>query len=243
MLLDRYYEAIDDLFLKVRQTQRENIEKAGKMIAESVENGGCIHVAPIVHGVDGDIIHRGGGPSFYRRFNYKLNVENVTRERDRSDLDTNMEGLATYALKASKVRPGDVLIVSSVSGRTAHVVDLAYEAVKMGVKVIALISMEYATQVDAVHSSGKKLYEFVDLAIDNCAPAAEAMLEVEGIESRYGASSGMSSTYILWGVTSVAIEILLEHGKTPGIYQSANYSGGTEYNNNFVRPQYEKHGW
>ena len=43
-----------------------------------------------------------------------------------------MQGLAAYALKASNVRPGDVLIVSSVSGRTLSVVDLAFEAKKIG---------------------------------------------------------------------------------------------------------------
>lgn len=243
MLLDRYQEAVDRLFRQVRETQRENIIKAGEMIAESVENGGCIHVGPVCHGTDGDILYRGGGPFFYKRFVYSLNVENSTRKRDRSDLDTGMEGLAAYALKASQVRPGDVLIVSSVSGRTANVVDLAFEARKFGVKVIALTSMSYAVQVDPVHLSGQKLYEIADLTLDNCAPAAEAMLEVAGIEARFAAASGIASDYILWSVTAVAVETLQKHGKTPGILKSANFPGGNDYNKQVVEPQYEKFGW
>lgn len=243
MLLDQYYEAVDKLFQSVRETQRDKIILAGEMIAASVEKGGCIHVGPICHGTEGDILYRGGGPLFYKRFAYNLNVENNPRKRDRSDLDTSMEGLAAYALKASQARPGDVLIVSSVSGRSANIVDLAYEAKKFGVQVIALTSMSYAVQVDAVHSSGKKLYEFVDLAIDNCAPAAEAMLEVEGIEARFAAASGIASDYILWSITSVAVEILLAHGKTPGILKSANFPGGNDYNKQIVEPQYERYGW
>ena len=39
MLLDQYYETLDKLIEKVRTTQRDNIIKAGEMIAESVENG------------------------------------------------------------------------------------------------------------------------------------------------------------------------------------------------------------
>ena len=243
MLMETYWKAIDDLFSKVRTTQRENIIKAGMMIADSVAQGGCIHLSGICHSIENDLIYRGGGPIFYKHFTYNLNVDNPARVRDRSDLDTNMEGLAAYALKASKIRPGDVLVVSSVSGRTASVVDLAYEAVKMGVKVIALTSMEYAVQVDPVHSSGKKLYEIATLTLDNCAPAAEAMIEVEGIEAHYAAASGIASDHIMWSVTSVAVEELLKRGITPGILKSANFPGGNDYNKQVIEPNYEKTGY
>ena len=33
MLLDKYNEAVDELIKKVRTTQRENVIKAGKLIA------------------------------------------------------------------------------------------------------------------------------------------------------------------------------------------------------------------
>ena len=242
-LLDQYREAVDKLFAKVRDTQTENIIKAGKMIADSIEQGGCIHLASICHYMEYDLIYRGGGPIFYKRFNYDLKVEDEVRKRDRSDIDQSIEGLAAYALKASKIRPGDVLFVSSVSGRTLKVVDLAYEAKKMGVKVTALSSMEYATQVEPVHSSGKKLYEMVDLTLDNCAPAAEAMIEVEGLEPRFAAASGIASDYIMWSVTSVAVEELMKRGITPGILKSANFPGGNDYNKKFVEPQYEEKGY
>ena len=169
----------------------------------------------------------------------------VTRVRDRSDLGYERQTLAAarYALQQSNIRPGDVLFVSSVSGRTASVVDLAYEAVQMGVKVIAFTSMEYAQQVDPVHPSGKKLYEFATLTLDNCAPAAEAMLEVEGIEARFAAASGIASDYIMWSLTSVAVEKLLEMGITPGILKSANFPCGNDYNKTIIEPHYDEFGW
>ena len=142
------------------------------------------------------------------------------------------------------MRPNcDVLVVSSVSGRTASVVDLAYEAKKMGVHVIAFISMKYATQVEPVHSSGRKLYEMVDLVMDNCSPAAEGMMDVEGIEAPYAAASGIASDYILWSMTSVAVDELLARGITPGILKSANFPGGNDYNKTVIEPHYEKYGW
>jgi uncharacterized phosphosugar-binding protein len=244
MLLDRYRDAIDDLFKKVRDTQTENIIKAGETVAESVANGGCIFLSSICHSMEMDSIYRGGGPIFYKHFSYNLSIENGARPRDNSDLGYDAQGAeARYALTNSNFRPGDVLFLASVSGRTKRVVDLAYEAVKLGIKVIAFTSMEYARQVEPVHPSGKKLYEIATITIDNCAPAAEAMIDVPGIEAKFGAASGIASDYIMWSITSVAVEKLLEKGITPGILKSANFPGGMEYNKTVVEPNYEKFGW
>lgn len=245
MLMNRYQAAVDDLFAKIRTTQTENIIKAGNMIAESVANGGNIYLSAICHGIEKDLIYRGGGPIFYKQFSYNLNVEDTARHRDRSDWNRESQTVAAakYVLQQGNFRPGDILVVSSVSGRTASVVDLTYEAVKMGIKVIAFTSMEYAVQVDPVHPSGKKLYELATLAIDNCAPAAEAMLSVEGIEAKFAAASGIASDYIMWSITSVAVEKLLEMGITPGILKSANYPGGNDYNKTVIEPHYDEFGW
>jgi len=243
MLMHDYQKAVDALLKKVRDTQEENMIKAGKMIADSIEQGGNIYLNGIVHGVEGDVLYRGGGPIFYKKFTYDLHVESNARKRDRSAIKNDIEGLGGYALRASSLMPGDVLFVSSVSGRTLKVVDLAVEAKKMGIKVIALSSMVYADAVEPVHSSGKKLHEIVDLVLDNCAPAAEAMMDVEGIEAPFAAASGIASDYILWNVTSVAVEELMKRGKTPGILKSANFPGGPEYNHEVVEPNYEKQGY
>ncbi|MBO4422203.1 MAG: sugar isomerase domain-containing protein [Clostridia bacterium] len=245
MLLDRYREAIDGLFRKVRDTQTENIIKAGEIVADSIANGGCVFLSSICHHMEMDSIYRGGGPIFYKHFSYDLKVENDARPRDNSDLKREEQGAAAarYALTQSNFRPGDVLFLSSVSGRTKKVVDLAYEAVQLGVKVIAFTSMEYAVQVDPVHPSGKKLYEIATLTIDNCAPAAEAMIDVPGIEAKFGAASGIASDYIMWSITSVAVDKLMERGITPGILKSANFPGGMEYNKTVIEPNYEKYGF
>ncbi|HBN82876.1 MAG TPA: hypothetical protein DDZ89_03445 [Clostridiales bacterium] len=242
MLLDRYWESINTLVDKVKSTQRENIEKAGKLIAELVDQGACVHICDSGHIIDSELIYRGGGLILYKKFKYNLVVDNPVRKRDRSDLDTSMEGLAAYALKASGARPGDVMILGSVSGRTFSIVDLAYEAKKMGLKIIAITSMTYATSVESPHSSGKKLYELADIVLDNCAPAAEALMEVEGLEPRLCAASGLSAAFIMWSVTTVAVEEMMKLGKIPGVLKSANYPGGNDYNKTYVEPRYEKEG-
>ena len=215
MLIDRYHEAVESLLKTVRETQRENIIKAGELVANAVENGGKIYLGHIVHGIEMDLIYRGGGPIFYKE----------------------------YKPGETELKAGDVIFVSSVSGRTKSVVDLAWDCMQKGITVIALTSMVYASKVDPVHESGKKLHEFVTLALDNCAPAAEAMLEVEGIEAHFAASSGISSDYIMWSLTSVCVEKMLRDGYTPGILKSANFPGGNDYNKTVVEPHYDEFGW
>ncbi len=215
MLIDRYHEAVENLLKTVRETQRENIIKAGEIVANAVESGHRIYLGHIVHGIEMDLIYRGGGPIFYKE----------------------------YKPDETELKEGDVLFVSSVSGRTKAVVDLAWDCMQKGIHVIALTSMVYASQVDPVHESGKKLHEFVTLALDNCAPAAEAMLEVEGLEAHFAASSGISSDYIMWSLTSVCVEKMLADGFTPGILKSANFPGGNDYNKQIIEPHYDEFGW
>lgn len=213
-LLERYQLAALDLIFKARTTQKEAVKKAGKIIADAVTQGHSIYLSGICHGIERDFYYRGGGVSFYQ----------------------------LYDKEKTELKPGDVLLVSSVSGRTESVVELAYNSMQIGVKVIAFTSMEYATVVEPIHSSGKKLYEFVTHVIDNCAPAAEAMLEVEGIEAKFAAASGFASDFLLWSITAVAVEEMLRKGYKPGIYKSHNFSGGPEYNDEITK-HFEEFGW
>ena len=208
-LMERYRQAVEELLAKVRDTQTERIIEAGRLIADAVSSGGKIYLSGICHSIEMDLIYRGGGPIFYKE----------------------------YKPGETELKEGDVLFVSSVSGRTKSVVDLAWDCMQKGITVIALTSMVYASKVDPVHESGKKLHEFVTLALDNCAPAAEAMLEVEGLEAHFAASSGIASDYIMWSLTSVCVEKMLRDGFTPGILKSANFPGG----NDWLHPDQDGH--
>ena len=215
MLMDRYYDAVKALLEKARTTQDGAIRQAAAIVTAALKEGKKIYLGKICHMIEHDLIYRGGGPIFYKEY----------RPND------------------VELQEGDVLFVSSVSGRTKSVVDLTYESVAKGVKVIAFTSMEYATQVDPVHESGKKLYEMATVTIDNCAPAAEAMLEVEGVEARFAAASGIASDFLMWCITSCVVEQMLAEGYTPGILKSANFPGGNDYNRQIIEPHYEQYGW
>ena len=230
MLMFDYQEQVAQLFEKLKATQNENCLKAGKMIADTLARGGAVHIYDTGHIINSELIYRGGGMLAYKQLKYNLVVENPVRDRDRSGIDTSMEGLGKYVLKASKALPGDLIIIGSVSGKTPNTIDLAMAAHEFGMDVIALTSVEYSSSVASQHSSGKRLFECADLVLDNCAPKAEAMMDIEGLEARFGAASGYAATFLMWCATAAAIDELLKRGITPSVLKSHNYADGPEFN-------------
>lgn len=242
MLMDDYQANVSALFEKLTKTQHENCLQAGKMIADTLEKGGAVHIYDTGHIINSELIYRGGGMLAYKQLKYNLDVINPVRERDRSRVDTSMEGLAKYVLRASKALPGDLIIIGSVSGKTPNTIDLAMAAHDFGMKVIALTSVEYSSSVKSQHSSGKRLFECADLVLDNCAPKAEAMMQIDGIEAKFGAASGYAATYLMWSSTAAAIDELLKRGITPSILKSANYEDGADYNHK-LEEIYKEYGY
>jgi len=65
------------------------------------------------------------------------------------------------------LRPNDCFIIISNSGRNPLVVELADIVKKRGVKLIAVTSLDVSKKLTSRHSSGKNLYEFADVILDN----------------------------------------------------------------------------
>ena len=242
MLIDRYFETVDSLFTKLKETQRGNCLEAGKLMADAVACGNAVNVFDTGHIIDSELVYRGGGAVFLKQFKYSLTVDNPVRPRDRSKVEKSMEGLADYALRASGAMPGDVIIIGSVSGKAVNTIDLALGAREFGMKVIAVTSLEYSSKIQSLHSSGKRLFECADVTLDNCAPAAEAMMQIEGLDARFAAASGLSSVFLLWSSLAVAIEELIKKGIMPSLYKSGNFEDGQEYNEKMIA-RYTETGW
>lgn len=242
-LRKKYFEAVDELYAKIRRTQLENIEAAGKMIADTVAKGGCVSIFDTGHLINSELLNRAGGPVYIRRFGYGISVDNNTRHRDKAAAGVNasMEGLANYALRASGTLPGDTLILGSVSGKTLNVIDLAVEGKKFGVNLITLSSHEYSSQLESQHSCGKRLFELGDVNIDNCVPFGDAMVETESYDHKILPASGLAAAYIMWAVISDATDFLTEQGLVPGMLCSVNFPPNVAYNNDLYK-QYEEKG-
>lgn len=232
MLRDRFYNAVDELFEEIRETQDKSIADAAKLCTDAIASGHTIHLYDTGHIIDSELFNRAGGFNLLRQFKYNLNLTSTARVQDdhEESKDRDMEGFAKFALKSANIYAGDVLFIGSVSGISFNVVDLAVAAKEMGIKVIAITAASYSKELDSLHPSNKKLFEVNDVLIDNCAPFGDGMLDVEGIKQPFIPASGLSAAYIMWAIMSDTLENLLDLGLTPGILGSVNYPPNVQYN-------------
>jgi uncharacterized phosphosugar-binding protein len=231
MLKEKFFHQLNELIQRVEKEQGSNIDKAADAISDAVANGKCIHIYDTGHLLDSELINRAGGMNGFKPLKLHFEVDNPVRKRpEDQSKDRNLEGLMKYALKMSNLQPGDVLIVGSVSGKSVFPVDIALTAKEMGAYVIAMSSISYSSQLKSEHSSGKRLFEVADLAIDNCAPALDAMVEVPELGLSMCPASGISAATIMWAVEAKATENLLARGIKPTILKSINFPGSGQYN-------------
>ncbi len=228
MLRKRFMKAVRELYDIVDQTQTDNIIKAAELIVDCVKKGAHVHIFDTGHIINSELTNRAGGLALLKPFKYSFSVDDPVRVTDRNNISGNFEGLGKFILDHSKAVTGDVMILGSVSGKSANVIDLALAAREMGLKTIVITSLEYSSSVPSAHSSGKHLFDLGDVVIDNCAPKGDAMLEVDGATNKFGPASGLSAAYIMWCVCADVVEMLLEQGYDPTIFKSINYPDGKE---------------
>ena len=234
MLATDYLNQLRELFDRVEQTQMDKINEAADMIAESMANGGALHIFDTGHMLTQELIGRVGGfmamaaLSFGITVNDPVPVKLQNRPRD-EELDAGLEHIR-IALRLSHLRRGDCLIIGTVSGRTPNVIEMAIAAREMGVKVIALTSLQYSSQVTSKHPSGKRLFEAADIALDNCGVLGDACMEVPGLRTKALPTSGIGAATVAWCLMAQTMEKLLERGVTPHIYMSANLDEGPAFN-------------
>lgn len=231
MLRNQFFQKLNQLIHQVEETQNEAVGQAAKAIADAMEAGNCVHIFDTGHMLDSELINRAGGLTAFRALRVHFDVNNEVRAREEEkQKNRSLEGLMNYALRASRVLPGDVLIVGSVSGKTVFPVDVAINAKQMGAYIIALTSVSYSSNLISDHSSGKKLFEVADLVIDNCAPPLDAMLEVPGMDVSICPASGIAAASIMWAIEAEVVEHLLKRNIKPSVLKSINFPGSAEYN-------------
>jgi uncharacterized phosphosugar-binding protein len=80
----------------------------------------------------------------------------------------------------------------------------------------------------ASYESGKRLFELADVAIDNCVPVGDAVLELDGLDSRIGPCSTVAGAAVMNSIVIEAVAELLKRGERVPVLPSANIEGVTE---------------
>ena len=222
---------LDDLAL----SQASSIEHSAALGSAAIIAQRPIHIYDTGHLISHEFIDRTGGLAAYTALSFGATVArgNEWVAAGRSQLDRTGERsanlLVEWLFEQGTIAPGDPLILSSVSGTNALVVELARQARARGITVIAVTGVDFSNELISNHSSGKRLFELADVVLDNRVPYGDATLALDGMAERVAAWSGLAGAALMWAVTAGIIERCLAAGTVPTTYASYNLPGGGEH--------------
>src|SRR6185295_4859100 len=133
-------------------------------------------------------------------------------------------GYAKVFLQSYPLQRGDCLLAFSHGGLNAAPVDVALEAKSRGLTVISVSSLANRKIAPTTHSSGKQLPDIADVAIDNCVPPEDALVDV-GSRENVAAGSTMAAVFISMALVAEVGALLKIRGIHPPTFVSPNVAG------------------
>lgn len=230
-----FYQSIIDNLDKINATQGENIEKAGKLMAQAIAADRLIHVygggghttLPV-----GEMFFRAGGLSCINPLmETGLSVFNQALKYLELERTVNY---GAAIVKYYELQKDDVLIIFHNIGINPATIDAAMEAKKNGVKIIAVSSSYWQEEIPKDHfirhPSKKNLFDFADVCINDFNPVGDAQVLVPGLDTPIAPRSNIIDFYIAHMLEIAAVEACIDIGVTPPVWASANAPGGDEKN-------------
>lgn len=231
MLAKQWLNNVRDIMSRIEDTQMENIRKAAEIMADSIEAGRWVHTFGCGHATIPieEMYPRIGGfvgfhpmielpLTFFTRITGEMGVHQfVFLER--------VEGYGVEIMKGYNFDKRDTMWLFSHSGINNVNIDVALEAKKRGMRVIAYGSAEGAKGKKSRHSSGKTIFEVADLVVDSCAPTEDASVPLKNHQDKVGPVSTMAFVTTVWMTVTTVAEILADRGVKLFIHPSHNVAG------------------
>lgn len=241
---ETYLNRIGEIIATIRQTQKEKIEAAAEAFVRSILAGGRVYLFGSGHSVIPvlDIFPRYGSfVGFQPIYDPRLMWFNVVGPGGARELLwlERREGYVAVVLQSYALQARDSMLIFSHGGLNAAPVDMALEAKKKGLTVVSVSSLGNAGQARPTHSSGKTLAGASDIAIDNCVPPEDALVEVEGIKERFAAGSTAAAVSVAMALVAETGEHLVKAGAKPPTFVSPNVGLPADHNQSVFR-EYER---
>jgi uncharacterized phosphosugar-binding protein len=235
MKQNEYYEIIQKQLKRQFEEEKDTIEQAARYCAKSILAKRVIHTFGCGHSqmFAMEVFYRAGG---LVPINALLIPHLALFPKAKlSTLQERVEGFSEEYLNLQNTSSEDTMIIVSISGRNAGVVDMALAAKEKGMKVIALSSREFGSVVTSRHSSGKNLQQIADVLIDIKCVAGDACLSIDEMEEKFCGTSTVLGMAVMEGVIARTIEICVENGYIPPVYVSSNLDKGDAINAKYIQ--------
>ncbi len=230
-----YLPTIIENLQKVENEQYDNIIKAAELMRDAIKEDKLIHVygggghttLPV-----GEMFFRSGGLACINPlmetalsvFNQALKYLEMERA----------ENFGTAIMNYYNLQKDDLLIVFHNIGINAATIDAVMQAKERGVKIIAVSSSYWQNEIPQGfrirHSSGKNLFDFADVCIDDYNPVGDTAVTVDGFDTPIAPISNIVDFYIAHRLEIETVRLCVEAGIEPPVWKSANTPGGDEFN-------------
>lgn len=230
-----YYDVIQDQLQRQFSEEGEGICKAAEYCAASVQKGRVIHVFGCGHSqmFAMEVFYRAGG---LVPVNALLIPHLALFPKAKlSTAQERVEGFSQEFLELENTDPADTMIIASISGRNAAVVDMALAARAKGMKVVALVSRLFAESTTSRHSSGKNLKDVADVVIDIKCISGDAVLNMPELEPSFCGTSTVLGVAVMEAVIAQTVENCVKAGYLPPLYVSSNLDKGDAINAKHIK--------
>jgi len=244
MSANKYFEQIEGVLHAIHEQEQGKLEAAGEMCANAIAAGKRVYIFGSGHSVIPvmDIFPRYGSfVGFFPLYDPRLMWHNVVGPGGARELLwlERREGYVAQFLQSYAFEKGDCIIVFSHGGLNAAPIEAALYAKERGVHVITVSSLANADAAFATHTSGNKLSDVAEVAIDNCVASEDSQVDV-GQREKVGAGSTMAAVFIAMSLVAETGARLAAKGKLPPTFVSPNVPGVSPGHNFRVFDEYTR---
>jgi uncharacterized phosphosugar-binding protein len=231
---------------RIGETQAGAMEQASQWCAEAIAADGLVHLFGTGHSripVEEMFPRYGSYPGFNPivelSMTFHSQVVGANGQRQAMAIE-RMQGLAGVILSNFAFGPNDVMMVFSASGATAVPVEMARGARARGLRVVAVTSLAQSTTGEPDPVTGVRLADEADLVIDLCTPHADALIDIDGVDTPVGPGSTIAAVTVVNSIKVRTAQLLAERGALPPTITRASVVGA-ERSRSLFDAAYQEH--
>lgn len=230
MTATRYLDLLSERLTLLR-AQNEVIQHAADLCAATIAAGNVVHVFGAGHSRMmceeaypriGAIV--GFHPVVELAVTYFTPVVGGSGLRQALLLE-RIPGYGRLIFDEADTRPGDAVIVFSSSGVEHIIMDFVDAAREKGLPVIGVTSLAYSGAASAERGGARRLADVAEIVIDNQVPVGDALVEVDGLRERVGASASVLNLAVMDAITAGTAAAMVEVAAEPLVFASPHLVG------------------
>lgn len=232
--------------LKTVRGQLSAIEQTADWFAETINNGGLVHLFGSGHSrifVEEMWPRYGSFPGFNPIVELSLTFHNLVSgangQRQAMFLE-NASGLADRILRNFDLPETDCALVASSSGCNIVPIEMAKGFKERGLKVVGLYSQQHSDASTSKSADGKKLQDYADLMLDTGAPVGDAMTTIENLDTPVAPGSTVGGCMVINSIKAEIAKRLTEAGNPPDVL-TAGAIVGTQRATELFETAYDNH--